>query len=138
MGAYCSHTNFVIHNIDPESYKDSLNVWMVKVADATCSDCGEKLRVIKKTCIDHGITQPWELTNSHICNHEHIKIKNKNKDTSNNTLTGRAECIMCLISIPVYAEYIEKNINGSNIDVQTTKWDTDKKKFTIELKNKKK
>ena len=129
MGASCSHTDFDIFNTDSSVYTDKMNTWHFQVADAKCNDCDAKhLRAIKKTCVDHGIEQPWEIIDKVSCKHDIVMIRNKTRDDENKRYTGRAECVCCLNHIPVFITFEVKQINHNPEDIQTSEWLPDKVK----------
>jgi hypothetical protein len=132
MGLTCSHTNFEVSNINPTVYTDKTNTWNYIVADAECKNCKTKLRSIKKTCIDHNIPQPWEIVDKVVCKHDIITIYNKIRDIKNNRYNGRAECVACLVNIPVYITFKVEKINGNYEDIQTSEWQVDKIKHNQE------
>lgn len=139
MGAIlsCSHSNLDVYNIDHENYKSSDGVWMIRPASATCNDCSKNMRVIKKICVDHGIEQPWEEIDPLVCQHDHMRIKNKAKDSINNRYTGRLECVFCNIESPVFYTFImKKDNNGKLTEVLTSDWTSDKKQMLLESERK--
>ena len=148
MGSGCSHSLFYPTNIDSTIYTDKSNIWNFQVADGLCKDCGEKNRLIKKICIDHGIEQPWEILDPKTCQHEVVMIRRKLRDGLAKRYNGRAECVGCLVNIPVYIDFEVKNINNKKnnsendgqeldsqeIDVQITEWDVDQIQLARENK----
>ncbi|VBB17970.1 hypothetical protein YASMINEVIRUS_433 [Yasminevirus sp. GU-2018] len=132
MGSACSHHRFEVFNIDPNIYNETEGVWKFKVADAQCVDCKERLRAIKKTCVDHNIPQPWELTDHHICKHDMIIIRHKKKDEQNKRFTGRSECVACLTSVPVYVPYEIVMVNNKPTIVRQARWEVDVKMLNKE------
>lgn len=127
MGASCSHNNFVLLHVDPYRYTDNAKTWHFQVADAECQTCGTKhLRAIRKTCVDHGIQQPWEILDKAVCRHETVMIKNKTRDIKHKRYVGRAECVCCLNDIPVFITFDVKQLNGKMSDIQTSEWKPDK------------
>ena len=79
MGAYCSHEDLHVYNIDPKQYKSLDNIWMIRPADARCNSCGDVLRAVQKTCCDHYIQQPFEVIDKHNCKHDRIEITNQHR-----------------------------------------------------------
>lgn len=129
----CSHSRFELLNVDPGNYKTPNNVWIIQPGDGKCIDCKEQIRVIRKTCVDHGIQQPWEATNIHICQHDHVSIKNKTKNPSKNRYEARLECVLCKINSPVYCTYVEQIRNGNKVEILTSDWTSDREKQAAEL-----
>lgn len=135
MGIYlsCSHPRVEVLNIEPDTYKSSDNVWIIQAGDGKCKDCGDNTRVIKKVCVDHGIHQPWEKTDIHICQHEHLTIKNKIKDIVQNKYDGRMECVFCKIDTPVYCTFTMQKKNGILTEILTSDWTSNKKQLAYEM-----
>lgn len=139
MGATCSHTKFDISNIDPSAYTDKLKTWHFQMADANCNECDAKhLRAIRKTCVDHGIMQPWEIFDKASCKHDTLIIKNKTRDSVHNRYTGRAQCVCCLNHVPVFVTFETKHIKGKEEDIQTSEWMPDRVKNKQEREQHKK
>ena len=107
----CSHSNFEIYDVDPTIYTDKMKTWHFQVADAICTDSlspdcnNNKLRAIKKTCVSHGIEQPWEILNKYACKHDVVTIKDKTKNETTHRYEGRSQCVCCLHHIPVFITY---------------------------------
>lgn len=138
MGNTCSHSDFDVSNIDPTVHTDKMKTWNFKVADAKCNTCDAKhLRAIRKTCVDHGINQPWEIIDKAACKHEVIMIKNKTRDMARKRYDGRAQCVCCLNDVPVFITFEVKRLNGSEADIQTSEWLPDKVKTRQEQEQKK-
>jgi len=131
MGAYCSHEDLHVYNIDPKQYKSLDNIWMIRPADARCNSCGDVLRAVQKTCCDHYIQQPFEVIDKHNCKHDRIEITNQHRSkekSDENRFDARAMCMICSISAPVYATYMK---NGNN-NILTSEWMVDKKQLNRE------
>jgi hypothetical protein len=121
----CSHENHIISNIDPSTYTDQTETWRFKVADMQCKDCNEKMRAIKKTCIDHNISQLWEPILPVYCTHDIVKIIDKTYNESEAIYYGRYMCVACFLSVPIKAE---NNGKSSELD-----WDINKQKYVKEI-----
>ncbi len=134
----CSHESFTVSNIDPTIYNDKHNIWKFQMADGMCDDCQEKIRLIKKTCIDHNIPQDWEYFDPKYCHHDVIMVRKKTRNISTNRYDARAECVGCLTNIPVYITFRVDEKDGKEVNIQTMEWDVDKQKLDQEMKNKQK
>lgn len=137
MGSSCSHSSsFEVSNIDPEEYVDEFNIWKFIVADGICNDCNKKIRIKKKICAEHNIPQYWEFVDPQLCRHEVLMIRYKKRDIDTHRYNGRAECVACLSSVPVYTDFAVRKINESEtVDVHTSDWEVDRKKLTLERKH---
>jgi hypothetical protein len=137
MGNTCSHADLHIDfndNINNSSYIDRTNTWKINVANCKCKTCGLESRAIKKTCIDHNISQNWRLITSNECTHDKISVTGYNYDTNNNTLTGRAICVVCTTSVPAVAEFTSRYEKNGNLELIVYDWSTDRSKYLHELK----
>lgn len=134
MGSECSHEKYEILREDPTVYNDKSGIWKFKVCDARCNECKKNLFMEKKICVDHGIEQKWEVSDKLVCKHDVLTIKNKKKEQNKNTLTGRAECVVCRVSIPVVSLAILKKENINEKQPQEVmEWVTDKIKMREEI-----
>jgi hypothetical protein len=157
MGSSCSHQNFTVLNPDPDTYTDKNKTWNYRVADIKCHQCNAKFRGIKKTCVDHGLAQPWEIILPIYCQHDMVNIRDIRPtppptptptptpgpgtripgapgvpEPGNKKYLANAQCVVCRLSVPVYAE----NINLPVKNFQSIEWLVDDKKL-VDDKNKK-
>jgi hypothetical protein len=141
MGNNCSHTDLTIDSnnlmsFDPNTpgYMDSTKTWKYEVTNCKCKECGLSGRAIKKTCIDHNISQSWNLVMPNDCVHNILQVNEYNYNSKNKTLKGRAKCMICLTSIPAIAEFRINYDSNNNQTLLVSKWSTDKPKYLDELK----
>jgi hypothetical protein len=134
----CSHKTFTITDIDQTIYDDKFDIWKFQMADGICDSCQKEIRLIKKTCREHNIPQPWEYFDQSYCPHDVIMIRRKTRNQSTNRYMARAECVGCLTNIPVYITFKIDTINGEEVDIQTMEWEVDKQKLQQEMKDKQK
>lgn len=129
MGVTCSHYDYEITNIDENTIDDIDDIWIYKTADGKCKECNDVIRLSKRTCKDHNITQPWEIVDIHSCKHERIYVRNKRKSPKESKIYGTGICAICLLDCPVYASYHQKYYKDELMESRTSEWkiDSDKK-----------
>lgn len=127
----CSHDVVYLSNIDPKLYTDNERLWKFRLANMKCESCNEKMNGIQRTCIDHNITQPWDIVNPHYCKHDIIRIINISIDAKNNKYSGRALCFICKVSVPVTSIFTLLNehrniktnvVSFKNVNINMSHW----------------